>query len=465
MNFYIIKKASHLKRVIRSIVVIGIDISDTLKQAISRFISRDPGDKEATKILKNDIFKTLLAADIHYEIANNMASKIEERTLHGKLPSRMSRKDAMMAIMYEELAAIMGKESYPLNLQKAGVNTILVLGIQGSGKTTTVGKLAHYLKRKKWDIGIVCTDTWRDGAYEQIKQLCDRIEVDVFGNPDEESAEVLARNGIDHFTAKGKSVIIIDTAGRHKHEGDLIEEMRNLHAICNPQESMLVIDGTIGQDALSQAQAFAQATDIGSIIVSKLDGTARGGGAISAAAITGAPIKFIGSGEEMEALEVYNPQGFASRILDWGDLPTLLERSSEVAADDFDADMEHQLMKGKISYDTMLSMMASMKKMGGLKHLSSLMPGMSSQINNEMINTSKESMKQYKHIIQSMTEKERKDEVRIGRTRGDRLAKGSGTTIDKVRELIKQKKQAEEQIKRMLKGKRRWRRGSSGIPF
>ncbi|MHA2170723.1 MAG: AAA family ATPase, partial [Candidatus Kariarchaeaceae archaeon] len=414
--------------------------------------------------LKNDIFRALLDADIQFDLAFQMAENLQRRALDEKLPSGISRRDAMVTIVYEELARIMGGTAYPLTLEKKRVNTIMLIGIQGSGKTTTIGKLANYLKQDHWNVGLVCTDTWRPGAYEQLRQLGEKIGLETFGDPAEKKAVKLAKNGIKHFTEAKKNVILIDTAGRHKEETELLKEMEQLDKQVKPHEIILVVDGTLGQSAYSQANAFSQSTQIGSIIVTKLDGTAKGGGAISAAAATQAPIKFIGVGEAITELEKFDPKGFAGRILGLGDLDGILDQvqRAQIAPDE---DRAREMMKGHISYSDMLELFESMNKMGGMRKLLDKLPGgLSYNVDEQMLATSKDSMKDFKNIIFSMTPGERDAEVKLGRSRIDRISRGSGVSIEKVRELINQKKVSEKWIKQLSKGKRRGR-GVSGFPF
>jgi len=440
-------------------------LGKSLSGAVNRLMGRGVVDKKLILELKNDIFRALLDADIQMNLASQMASNLQRRALDEKLPTGISRKDAMINIIYEELAFIMGDRAYTLDLEKGKVNILMLVGIQGSGKTTTVGKLAKYLKQDKWHVGLVCTDTWRPGAYEQLEQLGVKVGVDVYGNPEGKDAIKLASKGIEHFKKEKKNVIIVDTAGRHKEETNLIKEMKKIDKKIKPDEIILVIDGTLGQTANRQARAFADATTIGSIIVTKLDGTAKGGGAISASAETQAPIKFIGVGEDINDLERFDPKGFASRILGLGDIAGILDQV-ERAQITPDEERAKEMMKGNVSYSDMLELFESMNKFGGIRKLIDKLPGgISHSVDDQMLATSKDSMATFKNIIFSMTSKERNAQVKLGKSRIDRIARGSGVTSDKVRELINQKKMSEKWIKQMMKGGKRRGRGMNQQAF
>jgi signal recognition particle subunit SRP54 len=439
-------------------------LGKSLNSAIEKVIKRGPIDKELIIELKNDIFTSLLEADISIELATQVVQNVENRSFSEKLPPGLERNKAIVNIVYEELTNIMGRTAHKLKLDKKKTNILMTLGIQGSGKTTTIGKLAKYLKKENWNIGLICADTWRPGAYDQLKQLGDRIDIEVYGDPNEKKAVKLATKGIKHFESKEKDLIIVDTAGRHKEESSLINEMKDLANKVKPDEIILVIDGTLGQSAYSQAKAFSEATNIGSIIVTKLDGTAKGGGAISASAATGAPIKFIGLGEDIALLEEFDPKKFVGRILGLGDLESLLDEVKR-ANIEIDEDRTQEIMKGHMNYNDIITMFSTMNKMGGFRKILDMLPGMTHQVDDNMLNMSKDTMKEYENIISSMTKSEKEARVKLNMTRIDRIARGSGVSTDKVRELINQKKNAEKMVKQMTKPKRKGRGGEMNLPF
>ncbi|MEM4188427.1 MAG: signal recognition particle receptor subunit alpha, partial [Candidatus Hadarchaeum sp.] len=269
-------------------------------------------DERAVKELVREIQRALLQADVNVELVLNLTKRMERRALEEKLPPGMSRKEHVIKIVYEELSSFLGKPA-PLQLEAGKSKVLLMVGLQGSGKTTSVVKLAAHFKKRGYKPAIVCADTYRPGAYEQLSQLGQQVGVEVFGDPGSSDSISLAKEGVKRFKKERAELIIVDTAGRHRREEALMREMQEIAKAVEPDEIMLVIDGTIGQQAKEQAAAFKQATPIGSILVTKLDGTAKGGGALSAVAATGAPIKFIGVGEHIEDLEPFVPEKFVAR--------------------------------------------------------------------------------------------------------------------------------------------------------
>ncbi|MDH5401653.1 MAG: signal recognition particle receptor subunit alpha [Candidatus Heimdallarchaeota archaeon] len=440
-------------------------LGKSLTNAVNKLSGKSVLDKELIIEIKNDIFKSLLEADIQFDLAYKLAENLHNRALSEKPPTGVSRRNAMINILYEELTSIMGGVQHSLNLDRKKVNVIMMIGIQGSGKTTTIGKLARYLKHDSWRIGLVCTDTWRPGAYEQLQQLGNKLDLETFGDPDEKNAVKLATNGVKHFTKQDRNLIIVDTAGRHKEEKELLKEMVKLDKKINPDEIILVIDGTLGQSAFNQATAFAQTTQIGSIIVTKLDGTAKGGGAISAAAATASPIKFIGVGEAVTEFEKFDPKGFAGRLLGIGDLEGILDevQRAQIVPDE---ERAKEMMKGHISYNDLLDMFESMNKFGGIRKLLDKLPGgLSHSVDDNMLAMSKDNMEMFRNIIFSMTVPERNAYVKLGKTRIDRIARGSGVHPDRVKELVKQKKMAEQMMKQMMKGGKKRGRMPGASPF
>ena len=264
-------------------------------------------DKDSIKAILQELQRALLMADVNVEICLAITENIKKDAMDDTISEKINRKEYIIKLLHDQLINLMGGKEAPKRIKTGKENIILTVGIQGSGKTTTIGKLANFYKNKGFRIGVICTDTWRPGAYDQLSQLLDSIGVPHYGQPEEKSPFKIVKKGLKQFKDEKMDMILIDTAGRHKEEKDLMDEMHKMEDFVKPNETILVIDGSLGQQAFNQAQAFAQTTHIGSIIVTKLDGSAKGGGALSAAAASHAPIKFIGVGEKIEDLEEFQP--------------------------------------------------------------------------------------------------------------------------------------------------------------
>ena len=336
---------------------LGENLTNTMKKLAGMSVI----DKKVVKEVVKDIQRALIQSDVNIQLVLKLSKKIEDRALNEEPPKGITPREHVIRIIYEEMVELLGSEAQELKID-AKPFKILFLGLQGSGKTTTIGKLCYYLQKKGFSPAIVCTDTWRPAAYEQLKQLTDEMQIQLYGDPENKDALDLAEKGLKKF--KNQKIIIFDTAGRHSNEADLIEEMNRLDKIIEPNESILVIDGTIGQQAGEQAKAFSEATDIGSIIITKLDGTAKGGGALSAVAETGAPIKFIGTGERIDEFEAFDPERFISRLLGMGDIRSLIEKAEEVIDEDIATETMNAMLSGKFTLKDMQNQFEMMNSMG-----------------------------------------------------------------------------------------------------
>ena len=416
-----------------------------LRNAVSRLLGVDVIDEAAVKAFVKDLQRTLLQADVNVKIVLQLSIIIEQRALQEKPPVGLPRKDHIVKILYEELSKILGEE-IEFNLQKNKTNILLLIGIQGSGKTTVTAKIARYLTKKEYSVGIVAADTFRPGALIQLKMLCEKINVPVYGDENEKSAVKVAAEGINHFTKSNLNVIIIDTSGRHKEEKGLIEEMKQINSKVNPDKVLLVIDGTIGQQCYSQAEAFHNAVPVGAIIVTKLDGASKGGGALAAAAATGTRIAFIGTGERIDDLEIFSPVRFVGRLLDMGDLHALLERVKDI---ELEADNKkiQRITSGKMTIDDLYYQLEQITKMGSLKKILELVPGFSSNLKDQDMEGIETKLKRWRVIIQSMTKYERQNPDELNSSRIRRIAKGSGNAEKDVKEMINKYKQTKSMIK------------------
>lgn len=428
-------------------------LGSSLNDALKKIFRAPVMDEKTVKELVRDIQRALLQADVNVKLVLEVSKRIEERALKEKVPPGVSRREHVVKVVYEELTRFLGEKPASLKIEPGKRKILMLVGIQGSGKTTASGKLAKYFQKRGLKTALVCTDTYRPGAYDQLNQLAGRANIPVYGEPKGKNAVKIALRGLKQF--KDYDLVIVDTAGRHKEEKGLIAEMKRLEKAIKPDEAILVIDGTIGQQAAVQARALHEATPIGSILVSKLDGSARGGGALSAVAAIGAPIKFISAGEKLGDIEPFIPSRFVGRLLGMGDLQSLVEkvREAEVKVPEKKA---RAFLSGKFTLTDMYEQFESMKKVGPLKHLLKMIPGMSYNIPDEQMELAEDALKRWRVIIQSMTPKEREKPKILSSSRIRRVARGSGTTEKEVKELLTQY----NNMRKMMKTFRRKR-----LPF
>ena len=429
-------------------------LGSNLYNAIQKIIKAPVVDEATVKELVKDFQRALLQADVNVALVMELSQNIQKNALDLKLPPGISRREHIIKVINDELTNFVGENPQELKIVPGKQNVLMLIGIQGSGKTTHSSKLARYFQKRGLKVGVICADTFRPGAYSQLKQLAESINVPFYGEPDTKDPVALSKRGVEHF--KDTEIVILDTSGRHKEETALIKEMQQIEAVVNPHEVILVLDGTIGQQATAQASAFKDATEIGSIIVSKLDGNARGGGALSGVAATGAPIKFIGTGEKVDDLEAFVPSRFIGRLLGMGDIEGLIAKVKEAESPTTEKDVM-AMMSGKFSIQDMYNQFEAMQNMGPLQKVLGMIPGMSYQLPKDEMEGAEGKLEKFKVIIQSMTQKEKDEPKTLNRSRIQRVARGSGTDEREVRELIKQYNNMRKMLKQM-KGSRRMRR-------
>ena len=410
-------------------------LGSSLTDAIKKIFRASVVDEAAVKELVRDIQRALLQADVNVQLVLEISKRIEERALKEKMPPGISRREHVIKVVYEELTRFVGEKPVPLNVEPGKRKIVMLVGIQGSGKTTTAAKLARFYQKKGLKPALICADTYRPGAFAQLQQMAARANVPVFGDPKNKDPVKVVSEGLKHFG--DKDLIIVDTAGRHKEEKDLIKEMKTLEQRIKPDEVVMVIDGTIGQQALLQAKTFHEATPIGAILVTKLDGSARGGGALSAVAATGAPIKFVGTGEKIEDIESFVPSRFVGRLLGMGDLETLLEKVKD-AEIKVPPKKAKAILSGKFTLTDMYEQFEAVKGMGPFRKVLQMLPGMSQNVPEEMLNTAEDRLEKWRVIIQSMRPEEKENPKIFTSSRVKRVAHGSGTTEKDVKELLKQ---------------------------
>lgn len=422
----------------------------SLYESLKKIFGASVVDEAVVKDLIRDLQRSLLQADVNVRLVLDLSKRIEERALREKVPPGIPRKEHVVKVVYEEIVRLLGDKMVPLKVTPGKRNVFMFIGVQGSGKTTTAAKLARYFQKRGFKVALICADTFRAGALAQLNQLAAQINVPVYGDENEKNPVKVALEGLKKF--EKYDVVIVDTAGRHKDEKSLIEEMKILQEKIKPDEVIMVIDGTMGQQAAVQAKAFHEATPIGSIVVAKLDGSARGGGALSAVAATGAPIKFIGIGEKIDDLEPFDPSRFVGRLLGMGDLQSLVEkvREAEVKVPERKA---KAILSGRFTLSDMYEQFEAMKKMGPFSRLISMLPGLGYELPDDIVNIAEERLEKWRVIIQSMTPTERENPQIINASRIRRIARGSGTNEREVKDLLKQY----ELLRKMMKSLRRRR--------
>jgi len=423
-------------------------LGSSLYDALKKVFRVSVVDEATVKELARDIQRALLQADVNVKLVLDISRRIEERALKENVPPGISRREHVIKVVYEELTHFIGEKPVPEKIEPGKKKVIMLVGIQGSGKTTAAAKLARYFQKRGLKPALICADTYRPGAYAQLQQLATRINVPVYGDMKAKDPVKVVLEGLRQFN--DKDLLLIDTAGRHKEEQELIKEMKMLEKSIKPDEVMMVIDGTIGQQALVQAKTFHEATPIGSILVTKLDGSARGGGALSAVAATGAPIKFIGTGEKTEDIEPFIPSRFVGRLLGMGDLETLLEkvREAEIKVPEKKA---RAMLSGKLTLTDVYEQFEALKGAGPFRKLLKMIPGMSYDIPEDKLNMAEEHLEKWRVMIQSMRPEEKENPKIFNSSRTRRVARGSGTTEKEVKELLKQY----AMMRRMLKMFRR----------
>ena len=423
-------------------------LGSSLYEALRKVFRAPIVDEELVKELLRDVQRSLLQADVNVKLVVDISKRIEERALKEKLPSGISRREHVVKVVYEELTRFLGEKPAPLTTKTGKRNTLMLVGIQGSGKTTTAAKLARYFQKRGMKTAIICADTFRPGALAQLEQLGKQTNVPVYGNPKAKSSIEIASDGLEKFD--NYDLVLIDTTGRHKDEKSLIKEMRTMEKKIAPDEVILVIDGTIGQQAATQAKAFHEATPIGSIFVAKLDGSARGGGALSAVAAIGAPIKFIGTGEKIGDMEPFVPSRFVGRLLGMGDLQSLIEKVREAEVEVPEKKLR-AFLTGRFTLTDMYEQVKSMKSLGPLRHLLKMVPGLTYNVPDDMMEMAEDRLEKWRVIIESMTPEEREKPKIFNSSRIRRVAHGSGTREKEVKEILKQYKM----MKKMMKTFRR----------
>lgn len=410
-----------------------------IKDVFRRVMGLGVVDREAVEAIVRDLQRTLIQSDVDVKLVFGMSQNIKNKVLK-ETPKGMTLKEFFIKTLYDEIVGLLGKEKGKLQLKN---QRILLVGLFGSGKTTTCGKLAFWFKKRGLSVGLVACDTHRAAAQDQLRQLGKQIEVPVYfdGKKPEDISMSATKNAKEN-------IVIFDSAGRDALDGELAKELKKMGEIIKPDEVFLVIPADIGQAARRQAEEFNKLVGITGIIITKMDGTARGGGALAASSVSGSSVRMIGVGEKIEDFEEYDPQRFVSRLIGYGDLQGLLEKAKDAGAEE----SAKKIMEGKFTMNEFFEQLGSLQKMGSLSKVMDMIPGMSNgglmkKLPPNFLDVQEGKMKKWKHIISSMTKGEREDPDTIKQARIQRIAKGSGTEQSDVRELLK----SYEQIRKMLK--------------
>ncbi len=434
------------------------NVLEGLRDAVKKFFSSTSTYEKSVEEFIRDLQRILIRADVNVRLVLQLSKTIRKRALEEKPPPGVSRRDWFIKIVYEEITALFGGVEEAQILPRKKPYIIMLVGVQGSGKTTTAGKLAWYYRNRKYKVGLVAADTFRPGAYHQLKQLAEATEALFYGDPGEKDAVKIASRGVRELAEKGAEIIIIDTAGRHGYgeEEALLEEMKKIAEKTKPDEIIFVLDASIGQKAADIARRFHEATPIGSIIITKMDGTARGGGALSAVAATGARVKFIGTGEKLDEIEPFRPGRFVSRLLGMGDIESLIERLSAIGEESLEKQVE-EMLSGRLDMRLIYRQLRQIRRLGPLSKVLRMIPGLGMQlpVDEEGARIGEEKMDRWITIIQSMTmeEMEKPEIIEREKSRMRRIARGSGTSLEDVKELLAYYNNMKKMLKQLKRKK------------
>ncbi len=425
---------------------------DNLSVKLDKAVKNLKGQGRITEInvasTVKEIRRALVDADVNFKVAKEVTDTIKQKALGQDVLIAVSPGQLLTKIVAEELTELMGISQEPINLD-GNPNVILISGLQGSGKTTFSGKLANMLKKQGRTVMLTACDIYRPAAIDQLKVLGEQVGVEVYAEPENKNAVQIAKNAVKYGKENGKKTIIIDTAGRLAVDEQMMKEIEEVKQAINPSETLFVVDSMTGQDAVNTAKTFNERLDFNGVVLTKLDGDTRGGAALSIRKQVNKPIKFIGTGEKMDAIDVFHPDRMAKRILGMGDVLTLVEKAQQNFDEEEAKRLNKKIRKNQFGFDDFLNQMEQIKKMGSLKDLMGMIPGVGKAIKD--IDIDDDSLKPIEAIIKSMTPQERENPDVINGSRRQRIAKGSGTTIQEVNQLLKQFTQMRKMMKTMNK--------------
>ena len=426
-------------------------LSDRLQAALGDLRSRGRLSEEDVSRAVREIRLALLEADVNFQVVKEFVATVKARALGGDVAKSLTPGQQVVKIVHEELATLMGPEGSRLAFAGRPPTVILLVGLQGSGKTTAAAKLALLLRREGKRPALVAADLQRPAAIDQLQQLGKQIDIPVYRRDETKDPVEVVRHGLEQARAQGRDVLVIDTAGRLHVDEELMEELVRLRRAAQPTNVLLVLDAMTGQDAVSVAQAFSARVAFDGVLLTKLDGDARGGAALSVKAVTGKPIKLASTGEKLDQLEYFHPDRMASRILGMGDVLTLIERAEEAAREEEDAEMERRLLAGQFTFDDFLQSYRMMRRMGPVQNVLRLIPGVGKELRG--VNVDDRELARVEAIVLAMTPEERRRPEIINGSRRARIARGSGTTVQQVNQLLAGRKQMQKMMKQLGRGK------------
>ena len=421
------------------------NLKNGLRSAIKKIVNSSGIDEELIKELAKDVQRSLLQSDVNVKLVLEITKNLEERSINETPPPGLSRKDHIVKILYDELSKLLGNDT-EFHFKSGKINKVLMLGIQGSGKTTISSKLAKFLTRQGYRVGVIGADTFRPGALVQLRTMCEKSNVEVFGDEGSKDSPDIVKRGLKHFENSNLDIILIDTAGRHKEEKDLLEEMTQISKVAEPDLALLVIDGTIGQQCFSQAKAFNEIVSVGGIVITKLDSSAKGGGALAASAATGAQVMYVGTGERIDDLEQFSPTRFVGRLLGMGDVQAVLDLAKRLESEADDVRLK-RISSGKMNMEDFFYQLEEVTKVGSLQNLMETMPGLSGMVKEDQLEQMEDRVDRWRYIIQSMNKNEKADPDLLNSSRIKRIARGSGWPEHEVKELLKNYKNSKTMMK------------------
>ncbi|OLS01737.1 signal recognition particle protein [Tissierella creatinophila] len=440
-------------------------LSEKLQNALGKLKSKGKLSEKDVDVAMREVRLALLEADVNFTVVKDFIKKVKERAIGNEVMKSLTPGQQVIKIVNDELTSLMGRTEVKINFSSTPPTVILMSGLQGAGKTTTTGKLANNFKKQGKRPLLVACDVYRPAAIKQLEVVGERVGVPVFSMGNKHNPVDIAKAAMEHAKKHANDVVIIDTAGRLHIDEELMDEIENIHKAVNPDEILLVLDAMTGQDAVNVAKSFDERLSITGVILTKLDGDARGGAALSIRAVTDKPIKFVGMGEKLDELEPFHPDRMASRILGMGDVLSFIEKAQANIDADKAMELEKKIRTSQFTFEDFLDQLEQMKNLGPLDQILGMIPGMNAKAL-KGLDVNEKDIGRIEAIIKSMTKKERQTPEIIDSSRRKRIASGSGTTIPEVNKLLKQFKETKKMMKKFTEMEKTMKKkGKFGLPF